>query len=113
MERRRGAEDTYVTPPARDTGSAAIPQSGKSGLQEDEVNVSKKSRLRMLGSGAALLALCTSSAFWMAPVQAAPSAAGTIKIGAYAPLSGPYASAGVDMVRAVRLAVSNVNKHGG
>jgi ABC-type branched-subunit amino acid transport system substrate-binding protein len=74
---------------------------------------SSKSSIRLLASAAAVLALCTSSAFWLAPAQAAPSAAGTIKIGAYAPLSGPYASAGIDMVRAVKLAAANMNKQGG
>src|SRR5207302_810307 len=37
----------------------------------------------------------------------------SIKIGAFAPESGQYASAGIDIIRAVKLAVANANKHGG
>jgi len=81
------------------------------------VNVLNKSRTRVLCSSAVVLILCVGSAFWQPPARAAtpaaPSAAGTIKIGAYAPLSGAYASAGVDMVRAVKLAIANANKNGG
>jgi ABC-type branched-subunit amino acid transport system substrate-binding protein len=50
----------------------------------------------------------------MSPATAATSApAGPIKVGGYAPLSGADASAGIDMIRAMKLAVAKWNKAGG
>lgn len=43
----------------------------------------------------------------------AHAAGGTIKLGAFAPESGPDASAGIDIINAVKLAVANANKAGG
>jgi branched-chain amino acid transport system substrate-binding protein len=48
-----------------------------------------------------------------AMVSSRPAASGTIKLGAYAPLSGAYAAAGVDIVNAVKLAIANANRAGG
>src|SRR5205823_698160 len=71
-------------------------------LSEVNVNILNKTSTQVLYSSAVVVILCVSSAFWQPPARAAtptaPSAAGTIKIGAYAPLSGSYASAGIDMV---------------
>lgn len=63
------------------------------------------------------LALVGAAALAIAGMPAGAGAqrahAGTILIGAYAPLSGPYASAGIDIINAVKLAASDANKAGG
>ena len=74
-------------------------------------------RMRLIAVCSVLLSIFVTSAAWISPVRAAPpaapGAAAAIKLGAYAPLTGDYASAGIDIVRAVRLAVANANKaHG-
>jgi len=69
--------------------------------------------MRLIGSVLVGASLCLAGSIGTSPATAAPSAAGAIKIGAYAPLTGDYASAGVDMIRAVRMAVAKANKSGG
>src|ERR687884_836012 len=48
-----------------------------------------------------------------ATVSSRPAGSGTIKLGFYAPLSGPNAAAGIDMLNAAKLAVANANRAGG
>ncbi len=72
--------------------------------------------LRFLSTGAVVLSICLST-LWMSPARASapqsPTAAGSVKLGAFAPETGDYASAGIDIIRAVKIAATNVNKHGG
>src|SRR5919202_3543227 len=48
-----------------------------------------------------------------ARVSSRPAGSGTIKLGFYGPLSGPNAAAGIDMLNAAKLAVTNANTAGG
>ncbi|HVC80091.1 MAG TPA: branched-chain amino acid ABC transporter substrate-binding protein [Chloroflexota bacterium] len=65
---------------------------------------------RMFVGLAGLLALALAGAPGAGAHQAQ---AGTITLGFYAPLSGAYASAGQDMLNAMKLAVAAANKSGG
>lgn len=64
----------------------------------------KRSCLALVGAAALAIAGLPASA----GAQRAP--ASTLLLGAYAPLSGPYASAGVDIINAVKLAASDAGK---
>jgi ABC-type branched-subunit amino acid transport system substrate-binding protein len=63
------------------------------------------------------LALIGAAALTIAGMPAGAGAqrahAGTITLGFFAPLSGPYAAAGIDMENGAKLAIANVNKAGG
>src|ERR687885_2103612 len=60
-----------------------------------------------------VLILSSLSASVAAPAMATVSSQARIKLGFYAPLSGPNAAAGIDMLNAAKLAIANANTAGG
>src|ERR687885_2043992 len=60
-----------------------------------------------------VLILSSLSAPATAMVSSRPAASSAIKLGFYAPLSGPNAAAGIDMLNAAKLAIANANTAGG
>lgn len=70
----------------------------------------RKSRLRPSG---VVAALSVASLAVAGPLLAFGGGGGPVRIGVVAPLTGPSATVGQDIVRAARLAVAQINERGG